>query len=153
MRGCWGNEVERVGDLSSVGMLIAQRRRELARSQLWLANQVCAISGRATVTRHEVSRYEREIRIPAPASLPPLSVALDVPLDVLERAATETRRARRNLAGRQRHIDSGFGFCRRCRRFSPCGSDQMDEDGSISWVAQGATMATHSIEAHYANGS
>ncbi len=79
----------------SLGPLIAQRRRELGKSQERLAEQLCAASGRMTVTKNEISRYEREERVPSADSLRHLAAALDLPLDTLERAAGRTRASRR----------------------------------------------------------
>lgn len=79
----------------SLGPLIAQRRKELGRSQERLAEQLCTESGRLTVTKNEVSRYEREERIPSADSLRHLAIALALPLDTLERAAAKARAQRR----------------------------------------------------------
>jgi transcriptional regulator with XRE-family HTH domain len=79
----------------SLGPLIAARRRELGRSQERLAEELCAVSGRMTVTKNEVSRYEREERIPSADSLRHLALALALPLDTLERAAARARAQRR----------------------------------------------------------
>lgn len=79
----------------SLGPLIAQRRRELGRSQERLAQQLCGFSGRATVTKNEISRYEREERIPSADSLRHLATALGLPLATLERAAARAKAQRR----------------------------------------------------------
>lgn len=79
----------------SLGPLIAARRRELGRSQERLAEELCSISGRMTVTKNEVSRYEREERIPSADSLRHLALALALPLATLERAAATSRAQRR----------------------------------------------------------
>lgn len=79
----------------SLGPLIAARRRELGRSQERLAEELCSISGRLTVTKNEISRYEREERIPSADSLRHLAEALALPLDTLERAAARARAQRR----------------------------------------------------------
>jgi transcriptional regulator with XRE-family HTH domain len=66
--------------------------------------RVCAATGRATVTRHEIARYEREARIPTRASLTPLAAALRVPVSLLDQAArfTGVRRTLEDL-GRNLH--------------------------------------------------
>jgi transcriptional regulator with XRE-family HTH domain len=87
------------GDGETLGALIARVRAEQGISQLRLAERLCAASAQPTVTRHEVSRWEREERVPAAAWLSWLAAVLDVPLADLERAATMARRAR---AGRPR---------------------------------------------------
>lgn len=120
-----------------VGALIARRRRELGRSQLWLADRLCAVSGRATVTRTEVSRYERGARIPGAWTLRSLALALNLPLGTLERAAVAARCARHGLSAtlaERRHVDNGFGFCRTCRQFSPCDAEQPGEGGLLIWL-------------------
>jgi transcriptional regulator with XRE-family HTH domain len=79
----------------TIGTLMARVRSELGISQLRLAERVCASAGLDTVTRHEVSRWEREERIPSGFWLGWLAVALEQPLDQLERAAAAARRRRR----------------------------------------------------------
>jgi transcriptional regulator with XRE-family HTH domain len=74
--------------------LLARTRGEQGISQLRLAERLCASSGTPTVTRHEISRWEREERIPSGYWLGWLAVALDVPLTRLERAAAVARRRR-----------------------------------------------------------
>jgi transcriptional regulator with XRE-family HTH domain len=78
-----------------LGELIATQRRTLGHSQSGLADQVCALSGRATVTRHEISRYEQEKRLPTPKSLIPLAAALQLPTQTLQQATTLTAWRRR----------------------------------------------------------
>jgi len=82
-------------DEESLGSLIARRRQELGKSQDRLADLMCAVSGRATVTKNEVSRYEREERIPTSESLRLLAQALDMSVDTLEHAAAIARTHRR----------------------------------------------------------
>ena len=79
----------------SLGALLARVRGEQGVTQLRLAARLCAASGQATVTRHEISRWEREDRIPSGYWLGWLAVVLDVPLEELERAAAAARRYRR----------------------------------------------------------
>jgi transcriptional regulator with XRE-family HTH domain len=79
----------------TIGVLLARVRQEQGVTQLRLAERLCASSGQATVTRHEVSRWEREERVPSGYWLAWLAVALDVPLAELERAAGVARRRRR----------------------------------------------------------
>jgi transcriptional regulator with XRE-family HTH domain len=75
----------------SLGPLLTQMRLAQGRSQLRIAELLCAASGIATVTRHEVSRWEREERIPSGFWLRWLALVLDVELQTLERAAVRTR--------------------------------------------------------------
>jgi transcriptional regulator with XRE-family HTH domain len=78
-----------------IGELLVRARTERGVSQLRLAERLCASSGTPTVTRHEVSRWEREERIPTGYWLNWLAVALDLPVERLERAAAFARRRRR----------------------------------------------------------
>jgi transcriptional regulator with XRE-family HTH domain len=79
----------------SIGALIARMRLASGRSQLRIAELLCAAAGVPTVTRHEISRWEREERIPSPHWLRWLAVVLDTPLDELERAAAVAVASRR----------------------------------------------------------
>lgn len=83
----------------SLGELIAGRRRDLGLSQRDLADAVCRASGRVTVTRHEISRYERETRLPAATAAPALAAALGLPEAALRRAAGFARTRRWLAAG------------------------------------------------------
>jgi transcriptional regulator with XRE-family HTH domain len=78
----------------SLGALLTQIRISQGRSQLRVAELLCAASGLPTVSRHEISRWEREQRVPSAHWLRWLAVVLEVPLDELERAAAVTRAAR-----------------------------------------------------------
>lgn len=75
----------------SIGALLARVRLASGRSQLRVAELLCATSGVPTVTRHEISRWEREERIPSQHWLRWLAVVLEVPLDELERAVAVAR--------------------------------------------------------------
>lgn len=78
-----------------LGELVATQRRALGHSQRGLADQVCALSGRPTVTRHEISRYEQEKRLPTSKSLIPLAAALQLPAHTLQQAVALTAWRRR----------------------------------------------------------
>jgi transcriptional regulator with XRE-family HTH domain len=69
---------------SEFGLHLARLRREAGKSQRRLAEALCDVSGRDTVTRHEVSRWERGGRVPT-SWLPYLATVFNVPLDGLER--------------------------------------------------------------------
>jgi transcriptional regulator with XRE-family HTH domain len=84
----------------SFGQLITRRRRELGLTQGELADQLCARSGRPTFTRHEISRYERGVRLPTAPLLSVIADSLDVPAAVLRRAAAADRKRRHT--GRRR---------------------------------------------------
>ena len=79
----------------TIGTLIARVRGEHGISQLRLAERLCTSAGLDTVTRHEISRWEREERIPSPFWQGWLAAALQVPREDLERAAAAARRRRR----------------------------------------------------------
>ncbi len=89
----------------SIGPLLAGVRLAAGKSQLRLAELLCAASGVPTVTRHEVSRWEREERIPSAFWLRWLALVLEVPLDALERAAALARARRLMPATRRVTID------------------------------------------------
>ncbi|WP_433612610.1 helix-turn-helix domain-containing protein [Dactylosporangium sp. CA-139114] len=76
------------------GALVAHRRRRLGMSQRDLADRVCVVSGRPTFTRHELSRYERGVRLPGRTMIAVLAAVLDVPVALLMNAieTTLTRR-------------------------------------------------------------
>jgi transcriptional regulator with XRE-family HTH domain len=79
----------------SFGHLVASRRSELGLSQRELADRVCAESGRATMIRHELSRYERGVRLPGEVTLNALAQALGMRTAVLKNAVTATQARRR----------------------------------------------------------
>ncbi|MFG2814675.1 helix-turn-helix domain-containing protein [Streptomyces sp. NPDC048410] len=72
------------------GSYLAGLRKRARLSQRDLATRLCAASGITTLTRHEVSRWERGGRIPD-AWLPSLAQVLDVPLDELAGQAERAR--------------------------------------------------------------
>lgn len=90
----------------TIGALLARARAEQGLSQLRLAQRLCDCAGVPTVTRHEVSRWEREQRIPSDYWLNWLAIALDVPLAELVQAAAVARR-RRTL--RQQWVEVAAG--------------------------------------------
>ncbi|MEV6926962.1 helix-turn-helix transcriptional regulator, partial [Dactylosporangium sp. NPDC051485] len=78
----------------SFGALLTRLRLARGRSQLRLAEMLCAAAGVPTITRHEVSRWERGDRIPGPPWLAWLALVLQVSPTDLERAAARSRRLR-----------------------------------------------------------
>ena len=74
-----------------IGRLLARLRQGKGWSQLRLAEKLCEVSGSPTVTRHEVSRWERGERVPGSFWLEVLAVALETPLEELEAAVGATR--------------------------------------------------------------
>jgi transcriptional regulator with XRE-family HTH domain len=77
-----------------LGPLLLHARRTHGRSQVRLAAQLCAVAGVNTVSRHEISRWEREERIPSPYWLGWLSIVLGVEEAELDRAGARTRSRR-----------------------------------------------------------
>lgn len=75
----------------AIGGLIRELRLALGWSQGRLADALCAVSKHATVTREEVSRWERGKRSPGPFWLRHLATMLDVPLAVLENDKVDRR--------------------------------------------------------------
>jgi transcriptional regulator with XRE-family HTH domain len=69
-----------------IGPLLARLRNGRGWSQLRLADTLCQVTGRITVTRHEVSRWERAVRLPGPFWLDALAVALQTPRRELDAA-------------------------------------------------------------------
>ncbi|MFI1577082.1 transcriptional regulator [Embleya sp. NPDC020630] len=80
-----------------VGALIARVRRQQGKTQQRLADLLCEASGDATVTRHEVSRWERGTRLPT-RWLPWISTVLGISRDELEAAAAPLRGRRSQIA-------------------------------------------------------
>ncbi|GIF95298.1 helix-turn-helix domain-containing protein [Catellatospora citrea] len=70
-----------------LGRLIADTRRRRGYSQARLAALLCAAAGVTTVTRHEVSRWERGDRLPGAQWLAWLALVLDLPPAWLAAAA------------------------------------------------------------------
>src|SRR5690606_21838753 len=77
-----------------IGPLLARLRLAGGLSQLRLAELLCAAAGTATVTRHEVSRWERGERVPGRFWREWLAVVLEAPLERLEAAAAAGQGAR-----------------------------------------------------------
>lgn len=92
----------------ALGALLSEARHRCGISQARLADRLCASAGVATVTRHEISRWERGERVPSGFWLGWLALCLDMPVEALERAAATTRRARPvPAAGRWRLVGPG----------------------------------------------
>jgi transcriptional regulator with XRE-family HTH domain len=69
----------------TTGQRIARLRRERGLSQSGLAAALAAASGRSTITREEISRWERDRRTPTPYWLSHLAAVLRVPAEALRR--------------------------------------------------------------------
>lgn len=82
------------------GARLAALRMGRGWSQLRLAEQLCAAAGVPTVSRHEVSRWERGERVPGEFWLGWLAVVLDSPhAELVAAAARARRRPTRRPAG------------------------------------------------------
>ncbi|GAA1744138.1 helix-turn-helix transcriptional regulator [Luedemannella helvata] len=92
------------GPSRSLGTLLVEARQRAGISQARLADRLCASAGVPTVTRHEISRWERGERVPSGFWLVWLALCLDVPVGPLERAAAAARRARPAPASPQWHL-------------------------------------------------
>ncbi|MES4889913.1 helix-turn-helix transcriptional regulator [Streptomyces sp. NPDC096012] len=97
-------------------MHLAGLRRATGKSQRQLAELLCLLSGTQSVTRNEVSRWERGARVPE-VWLPRIAQALGIPLREMEQAAIPSGRGdlarrvgdRRRGAVRWRHRPAGLG--------------------------------------------
>lgn len=74
-----------------IGRLLVRLRTDRGLTQRRVADKLVAASGVVTVTRHEVSRWEREDRIPGGFWLRWLAAVLEVPLERLEAAVAVSR--------------------------------------------------------------
>jgi len=80
---------------ASPGTMIAAARRRCGLSQRALADRLCMATGMATVSRHEVSRWERGTRLPSAYWLDPLAALLGIDRADFNRAVVRARRDRR----------------------------------------------------------
>ncbi|MBQ1020409.1 helix-turn-helix domain-containing protein [Micromonospora sp. D93] len=78
---------------AQLGPLLARCRLARGWSQQRAAAELCAAAGVPTLSRHEISRWERQRRVPGGFWLGWLAVVLDVPLVAFVEAAAATRRA------------------------------------------------------------
>lgn len=91
-----------------LGAILVRLRQDKGYSQLRVAERLCAVSGVTTVTRHEVSRWERQERIPSAFWLRWLAEALEVSVYELEAAAGVTwKQARAPVRARSAAPASG----------------------------------------------
>ncbi|MBF5031277.1 MULTISPECIES: helix-turn-helix transcriptional regulator [unclassified Micromonospora] len=75
-----------------LGPLLAELRAARGWSQQRLADELCAASGVPTLTRNEVSRWERQLRLPGDFWSAWLATVLRLPGEVLAEAAARSRR-------------------------------------------------------------
>lgn len=94
-------------DGSAIGPLLSRLRLERGWSQLRVAEHLCAAAGVPTVTRHEVSRWERGERVPGEFWLGWLALVLDAPVGQLSAAAAATRPGGAGPAAPTGHPDAG----------------------------------------------
>lgn len=79
-----------------IGTMLPELRRGHGLTQYDLAARLHAVSGNVSITREEVSRWERGKRIPGPYWRAWLGRVLDTPQHELEQAAALARRIRRS---------------------------------------------------------
>ncbi|WP_051059254.1 helix-turn-helix transcriptional regulator [Nocardiopsis lucentensis] len=84
---------------TGVAVAIRELRGHLGWSQSRLADEVCRVSGRDTVTRETVSRWENGKRTPTRYHLRHLAAALQVPLEALETDPVDRRAFLTSIAG------------------------------------------------------
>lgn len=77
-----------------ISTLIKRVRRCRGMTQAALADRLADVSGNASVTRDQVTRWERGGRVPSPYWRQWLAIALDVPCVQLDRAAKTARAVR-----------------------------------------------------------
>src|SRR5262245_28567001 len=77
-----------------IDQLIGRTRIHRGSSQYSLADALRAVSGNPSMNRSYVSRWERRRRIPTPYWRRYLSLVLEIPLPVLDRAAANARMRR-----------------------------------------------------------
>ncbi|MEV6678566.1 helix-turn-helix transcriptional regulator [Streptomyces erythrochromogenes] len=78
------------------GHLLVQLRRKAKRTQEQQADAINAVSGRETMTRREINRYEHGEHIPTNHTLAHIAVACGLPPEQLQREAAAARARRRN---------------------------------------------------------
>ncbi|MEU3456435.1 helix-turn-helix transcriptional regulator [Micromonospora sp. NPDC006766] len=77
-----------------LGPLLAELRSTRGWSQQRVAAELCAASGVPTLTRHEISRWERQRRLPGDFWAGWLATVLGVPGELLAEAVAHSRRRR-----------------------------------------------------------
>ncbi|MFI6265202.1 transcriptional regulator [Micromonospora sp. NPDC051006] len=82
-----------------LGPLLTQLRLARGWSQQRTAAELCAAAGVPTLSRHEISRWERQVRVPGDFWLRWLAVVLAAPVALLTDAAARARRLARPPVG------------------------------------------------------
>jgi tetratricopeptide (TPR) repeat protein/transcriptional regulator with XRE-family HTH domain len=98
-------------DNEPIGELIERIRDKRGKSQYALAEDLLKVSGNTSIDREYVHRWEIHKRIPTPYWRRHLSVALDIPIDVLDRSASVAKalRAAKRTAVSARGFDRVAG--------------------------------------------
>ncbi|MFH8635513.1 transcriptional regulator [Streptomyces goshikiensis] len=91
---------------SDFGHLLLQLRLEARRTQEQQAAAINAVSGRETMTRREITRYEHGENIPTNHTLVHIAVACGLPPEQLQREAAVARTRRRATGHRERQDES-----------------------------------------------
>lgn len=136
------------GDVEPIGELLARARTARGLSQLRLAELLCAAAGLPTVSRHEISRWERGIRVPGAYWLHWLAVVLRVPTDELEAAAAVAcaRRSSRRPGHKPRPTPGQPPRGSRPGEMAPTtpGDRAGDVTGmALTWLAAPGDLAAH----------
>lgn len=88
-------------DHETFGELLQRLRNQTGRTQEQQAEAVNAASGRDTMTRREISRYENNENIPSPNTCAHIAAACGLPPEHLQRAARQARKARHQPADQE----------------------------------------------------
>ncbi|MFD8980286.1 helix-turn-helix domain-containing protein [Streptomyces sp. NPDC059564] len=81
------------------GQMLLRLRMEAGRTQEQQAAAINTVSGRDTLTRREISRYENGENIPTAHTIAHIAVACGLPPEQLQRVAAAARARRGNAAG------------------------------------------------------
>ncbi|MFI0712219.1 helix-turn-helix domain-containing protein [Streptomyces inhibens] len=85
----------------SFAELLLQLRKKTGRTQEQQAEAINAVSGRDTMTRREINRYEHGENIPTNHTLGHIAVACGLPPEALQREAAAARARRRKAGSRE----------------------------------------------------
>lgn len=112
------NESSSESSYATFGQRLAHLRRRRGLSQRRLAELLCSVSGVATVSRNEVSRWERGLRTPAGPWLAWLAQVLETPMAEIPVEASRIQRRRwRALRAQLLRPGSGGGYGQRSASF------------------------------------
>lgn len=119
-----------MGEQQTIGTLLRDLRSRAGRSQAQQAEALSLQAGQA-VTRHEVSRWEREVRLLTPFWQKHYAASLNVPAEQLRRAVAATkaqRRQREDPVQRRQFISVLAGLALPAAEHVPSRVNQADVD-------------------------